>query len=144
MFGRPFYGRAWSPWREMERMRREMNRWFASAPSEVTAYPAINVWLNEDGAVVTAELPGVSPEEIDISVVSDVLTLTGNRRPDALKEGETYHRRERSYGKFTRTFQLPFPVEPGKVEAKFKDGVLNVVLPRAEAHKPKKIAVKAG
>jgi HSP20 family protein len=103
----------------------------------------MNVWTNEEGVVVTAELPGVEPDEIDVSVVGDTLTLTGSRRPFELKEGEKYHRRERGFGRFTRTFQLPFQVEADQVEAIFEKGVLHISLPRAEVDKPKKIAIKA-
>src|SRR5690606_3404603 len=106
-------------------------------------FPAINVWMSVEGAVVTAELPGVNPEDVDISVVGGTLTSTGSRQPDELKEGEKYHRRERRFCKFTRTFQLPFTVEADKVEAKFDKGVLHIALPRAEAEKPRKISVKA-
>ena len=91
----------------------------------------------------TAELPGFDPEGLDISVVNDTLTLSGNRCADDV-EGATYHRRERRCGKFTRSFQLPFLVEGTDVEATFEQGVLKIELPRAEADKPKKIAVKAG
>jgi HSP20 family protein len=134
-------------WQEVERMQREMDRLFAGfygRPRFQTApsYPAMNVWTNQEGAVITAELPGVNPEDIDISVVGETLTLTGSRQPEALQEGEKYHRRERGYGKFTRTFQLPFLVEANKVEAIFDKGILHISLPRAEADKPKKIAVK--
>lgn len=141
------YGLA-NPWQEIDRVQREMNRLFSSlygssrtqgAPS----FPAMNVWTNPDGAVITAELPGVNPDDIDISVVGETLTLTGSRTPQELKEGEKYHRRERGYGKFTRTFQLPFTVEANKVEAVFNKGVLHISLPRAEADKPKKITIKA-
>ena len=107
-------------------------------------YPAMNVWTNEDGAVVTAELPGVEPDNINIAVTGDTLTLKGSRTPEELKEGEQYHRRERGHGQFTRTFQLPFQVEAEKVEANFEKGVLSITLPRAEAEKPRKIAIKAG
>jgi HSP20 family protein len=143
MFRQSFY----SPWQEMERMRREMDRLFSNFYSSprfrvAPSFPAINVWTNPEGAVITAELPGVSPENIDISVVGDTLTLTGSRQPEELKEGEKYHRRERGYGKFTRTFQLPFAVEADKVEAMFDKGILHLSLPRAEAEKPKKITVK--
>jgi HSP20 family protein len=110
-----------------------------TAPS----YPAINVWTNEDGAVVTAEMPGVNPENIDISVVGDSLTLSGERNPESLEEGDKYHRRERGYGKFNRTFQLPFKVEADNVDALFENGILHLSLPRAEADKPKKITVKS-
>lgn len=149
MFRRPFgrYGMM-SPWREMEVLQREMNRLFSDTFSLAggriaPGYPAINVWTNEESAVVTAELPGVKPDDIDISVEGDTLTLTGSRQPDELKEGETYHRRERRYGRFTRTFQLPFQVEVDQVEAIFDKGVLHISLPRAEVDKPKKIAIKA-
>jgi HSP20 family protein len=137
----------YSPWSEMQRMRRQMDRLMnragtglATAPS----YPAMNIWINEDGAIVTAELPGFDPEGLDISVVNDTLTLSGDRCADELGEGATYHRRERRCGKFTRSFQLPFLVEGSDVAATFERGVLKIELPRAEADKPKKITVKAG
>jgi HSP20 family protein len=147
MWMRP-YRSFWSPWREMERLRRDMNRLFAQMPKGsagdvAPAFPAMNVWTDEDGAIVTAELPGVAPDDIDISVVGDILTLKGSRQPDELEEGGSYHRRERRYGTFTRAFQLPFQVEPGQVEATFGNGVLQISLPRAEEDKPKRIAVKA-
>jgi HSP20 family protein len=132
----------------MARLQRDMNRLFAQMPTGVAGdvaptFPAMNVWTDEDGAVVTAELPGVAPDDIDVSVVGDTVTLKGNRHPDELEEGDTYHRRERRYGAFTRAFQLPFHVEPDQVDANFRDGVLQISLPRAEEDKPKKIAVKA-
>jgi HSP20 family protein len=139
----------WSPWREMERLRRDMNRLFAQMPTGFAGdvaptFPAMNVWTDENGAIVTAELPGVAPDDIDISVTGDTLTVKGSRQPDELEEGGTYHRRERRYGNFTRAFQLPFQVEPDKVEASFGNGVLQISLPRAEQDIPKKIAVKGG
>ncbi|MFN2110158.1 MAG: Hsp20/alpha crystallin family protein [Anaerolineae bacterium] len=147
MFGRTFWGQT-SPWNELERLRREMNRVFANLPasseSRITpGYPAMNVWTNEDGVVVTAELPGIDPDALDIAVVENTLTLSGEREPVELGEGEVYHRRERGYGKFTRSFQLPFNVEADKVQAVYEKGVLNITLPRAEADKPRKIIVKA-
>ncbi len=138
-----------SPWREMERLRREMNRLFSDWPWRTTrwatapSYPAMNVWMDENGVILTAELPGVKLEDIDISIEEDTLTLRGERRPDE-QEGVTYHRRERRFGSFLRTFRLPFRVDAEQVEATFKNGVLNIVLPRAEEDKPKKITVKAG
>ncbi len=141
-------GSYWSPWREMERLRREMNSLLATFPESPEirggeTYPAMNVWASEDGAIVTAELPGFDPEDIDISVVGDTLTLKGSREPAELQEGTTYHRRERGYGRFSRAFRLPFEVESDEVEAVFEKGVLSISLPRSEAEKPKKITVKA-
>lgn len=137
-----------SPWREMERLQREMNRLFSDTFSTVgvrtaPGFPAMNAWTNDEGVVVTAELPGVKPEDIDISVVGDTLTLSGSRQPEKLEDGEKYHRQERHYGRFTRTFQLPFQVEADAVEAIFEKGVLHISMPRAEVDKPRKIAVKA-
>ena len=146
MFRRPFggfYGAA--PWQELDRLQREMNRLFATAPQQRMApgFPAMNVWTNQDGAMITAELPGVNPDDIDISVVGETLTLSGSRQSEELQENDRFHRRERGYGKFTRAFELPFPVEADRVEATFNKGILYVFLPRAEADKPRKISVKA-
>ena len=145
MIRRP-YGTFASPWREMRHMRRDWDHlanraWLGvdTAP----CYPAMNVWTNENGAVVTAELPGFEPQSIDISVVGDTLSVSGNRAADDVGEAR-YHRRERGCGRFTRSFQLPFQVEGDAVEAAFEKGVLRITLPRAEADKPKKIAVKTG
>jgi len=132
---------------EMERLRQEMNRVFTNFPScvrQAPAYPAMNVWTNENGAVVTAELPGCSPESIDLAIVGDTLTITGAREPEEVAENATYHRRERGCGRFQRSLQLPFEIETAKVEATFDKGVLHIALPRAEASKPKKIAIKIG
>jgi len=134
-------------WREMDQLQREMNRLFdlyapmrtRTAPS----YPAVNVWSNEDGLLVTAEVPGIKAEDIDINVVGQTLTLSGERKPEPLEEGAQYHRQERGYGKFSRVIELPFPINVNKVEATFKNGVLTIVLPRAEEDKPKKIKVKS-
>jgi HSP20 family protein len=136
-----------SPWRDMDRLQREMNRLFEDYyPARVRrapSFPAMNVWSNEEGMIITAEVPGVSPEDIDISVVGDTLTLNGVRKADELGESARYHRQERGYGSFTRSLQLPFTVEVGKVEATFNNGVLKIQLPRAEEDKPRKIAVKS-
>ena len=146
MLMRPYAG--WTPaWREMERLRREMNRLFSTWPRQTSGatasgYPAMNVWTDEDNAVVTAELPGVVLDDIDITVEDDVLTLRGSRKPDEV-EGATYHRQERRYGSFLRTFRLPFRVDAEKVEASFAKGVLQIALPRAEEDKPRKITVRA-
>ena len=148
MFRKPFGFYSTNPWREIEQMQNDMDRLFNrmtrfDRPAIAPEFPAINIWANEEGLVVTAELPGVNPNDIDISVVNETLTLSGMRQPDTLEEGDKYHRRERRHGKFSRTFQLPFAIEADNVEAVFENGVLHVSLPRAEAEKPKKIAVKA-
>jgi HSP20 family protein len=145
MFRQPFYAVRNRPaWTEMERLQREMNRLFAGVSRQAApAFPAMNIWANEEGLVVTAELPGVEVTDIDISVVGDTLTLSGTRQPETLAEGERYHRRERRYGKFSRAFQLPCQIDANKVEAVFEKGILQISLPRVESEKPKKIAIRA-
>jgi HSP20 family protein len=133
-------------YREMDRLQREMNRLFEETyptrARRATGYPAMNVWTNDEGLIITTEVPGVKPQDIDVSVVGDTLTLSGSRKPDEIKEDSRYHRQERGYGDFTRSIQLPFPVNVKKVEATFQNGVLNISMPRAEEDKPKKITVK--
>lgn len=147
MLRRPFFNdRFISPWREMSRLQHEMNRLFYDSFSLAggrvgPTYPAMNVWTNQDSLTITAELPGVKSEDIDISVSGNSVTLSGTRQPDELKDGETFHRRERASGNFSRTFQLPFRVAADEVEASFKNGVLHLVLPQIEEDKPKKIAI---
>ena len=133
-------GLSLDPWRELQRMNRTITRW--NAPPSVE-FPAVNVWVAENNAIVTSELPGVEPEDIDISVAGKTLTIRGSRKSEELKEGESFHRRERWHGQFTKTLEMPFSIESGKVEAKFVKGVLNIALPRAEAEKPRKISVKS-
>lgn len=136
-----------SVWREMDRIQREMNRlfddYYPARMRRAPGFPAVNIWSSDEGLILTAEVPGVSPDDIDISVVGDTLTLSGSRAPEILDEGARYHRQERGFGDFTRSVQLPFAVEVDKVEATFGEGVLSVSLPRAEVDKPKKIAVKS-
>jgi len=136
-----------SIWQEMDQLQREMNRLFDSTSRgpviSATSYPAINIWMNDDGQLITAEMPGVRPDDINIDVNADALSISGLRKPDEVAKEANYHRRERGYGSFSRTIQLPFIVDTNKVEANFKNGVLMISLPRAEADKPKKITVKS-
>jgi HSP20 family protein len=136
-----------SVWQEMERLRREMNRLFdgtlTGAARPAPSYPAMNVWAGEEGLIVTAEVPGVSIEDLDINVVNETLTLSGRREPEDIGEEARYHRHERGYGRFTRTIQLPFRVDSEKVDATLTNGVLRIELPRVEEEKPRKITVKA-
>ncbi|RCK74338.1 MAG: Small heat shock protein [Anaerolineae bacterium] len=136
-----------SVWQEVERLQREMNRLMENfSPRRIQAapsFPAVNLWVSDEGIIVTAEVPGIQPEDIDVSVVNDLLTISGERQPEQHSEEVRYHRRERGCGKFARSIQLPFAVDANKVEASFKDGVINITLPRKEEEKPKKIKVVA-
>ncbi|NIV36406.1 MAG: Hsp20 family protein [Anaerolineae bacterium] len=148
MLMRPY--RSWRSYeRDMRRLRRDMNRLFAGWParaewSTAPGFPAMNAWTNEDSAVVTAELPGVGADDIEIAVEKDTLTLRGRREPEELEEGASFHRRERRFGGFNRAFRLPFAIDAAEVKAEFKNGLLTIVLPRAEADKPKTIAITSG
>lgn len=133
-----------SIWQEMERMRRQLDRMTDSAVVRgAPSFPALNVWSNAEGLLITAELPGVEPEDLDIAIVDKTLTLSGKRETAVLPEGSRYHRRERGSGQFSRSIQLPYRIEQDQVEATFKHGVLTVQLPRAEEEKPRRIAVQA-
>ena len=129
--------------REMRRLQDEMNRLTTSTATGTTGeFPAMNVYASQDAVVLTAELPGVSSEGLDITVHRDTVTIRGERQGE-LEEARAYHRRERRYGRFARTLALPFHVDPDKVEAVLREGVLRLTLHRPEQDKPKRISVKA-
>ena len=127
------------PWRAFERLNRAASGTLSTTASE---FPPVNVWANGESAVVTAELPGIDPRNVDISVIGKSVTLRASRQAEDVKDGESYHRRERWYGNFSRAIDLPYTIDPEKVEARFSKGVLHLTLPRAEAEKPRKIAIK--
>ena len=145
MFGTSFGRFRIAPFRELQRLQHDINRAFSGFDSLMTVqeYPAVNVWESDYNVVVNAELPGIDPDKLSISVVNDTVTLSGSREPVVVKEEEVYHRQERSHGHFSRTIRLPFSVDAAKVEASYKKGILTIVLPRAEQEKPKKITIKA-
>ena len=131
------------PFVELRRMQTEMSRLFTGL-SAATArdFPPINIWLGENSVVVTAELPGVTREDVTISLQEDVLTLEGKREPK-VQENVNWQRRERAYGTFSRAVQLPFRVDADKVRARFNNGILEIELQRLEADRPKKIEIRA-
>jgi HSP20 family protein len=131
------------PLHEMQRLQGEMNRVFSGLGQIDPDVPPVNAWVGESDVIVTAEMPGMDPAAVDVSVVGDTLTISGAREAEVLKEGQSYHRQERNNGRFTRSLQLPFHVETAKVEAKYESGILRITLPRAEADKPKKVLVKS-
>ncbi|RME65202.1 MAG: Hsp20/alpha crystallin family protein [Nitrospirae bacterium] len=142
--------RVFDPWREFERlerefrrMGRELERLFGEdfLPTE-ERYPAINLYTSEEEAMVDVELPGVEPKDVDITVVGRRLTIQA-KRPEPAQNGARYHLRERHTGELVRHIELPFNVNPDKVEAHYHNGILSIKLPRAEEEKPRKIEVKA-
>jgi HSP20 family protein len=119
-----------------------MNSFFSRVQPQVAPFPAFNLWAGEESAVVTGEMPGVSLDDLEISVTGNALNVRGYVPVQNQGEGSTYHRQERGSGRFNRVLQLPFPVEAGQVDATLKNGVLTITLPRAYADRPRKIQVK--
>ena len=132
---------------EMQRLQDEINRLFSSGSAagrqaQPGGFPAVNAYAGEHGVVLTAELPGVRADDLDISAFRDTVTLRGTRRPP--EDAKGYHRRERRQGDFIRTINLPFAVDPNRVEAQMVNGVLYVTLQRPPEDQPRRIKVTAG
>ena len=127
------------PFESLRGLQREMNRLFESAGED--AFPSVNIYGKEDEVLLTAELPGMEPADINLSVEGDTIRIEGERKNETHTDLKTWHRRERGSGKFVRAFRLPYDVDTSKISAKYKNGVLSVSMPRAEASKPKKISI---
>jgi HSP20 family protein len=142
-FAYPF---ARSPWRDFGRMQAEVERLFDRSrgrlnDSYAPGFPAVNLWTSEDSVVLTAELPGVDPDKIDIAVVDDTVTISGSRTVEDAPEGAVIHHRERGYGEFARSFRLPFRIDSSGVDARYANGILEVKLPKAAEDRPRKVPV---
>lgn len=137
----------WNPWAELERMHQAMDRLYGGNPWSGNAgdgvLPPVNVRLEDDAAVMTAEIPGVSPGSLEITVEDRVVTIKGQRSAEAAPDGAGWLRRERPRGEFSRSFTMPFRMEPGDVAATVRDGVLTLRLPKAKEERPRRIAVNA-
>lgn len=129
------------PFALMRRMGEEFDRAMLS-PAAAQGYPAVNIWQGSEAVAVTAELPGVAPADIDISVKDTVLTIAGQRKAPETGDDAVWHRRERTFGTFSRAVRLPFRVDPDKVEARMDNGVLRVVAYRRAEDMPRRIDVK--
>jgi HSP20 family protein len=130
---------------EMRRAQAEMNRLFGGlryTPQE--EYPPMNVWVGTQGAIVTAAIPGVKPDGIDITVHQNTVTLSGQREPLVGGDDAMVRRQEIVHGPFSRTIMLPFRVNADQVSARFNRGILMLELPRPEDEKPRQIKVVAG
>ena len=137
----------WEPLASLRNLQREMNRLFDGglAVERGLRFPLVNLMSDSNEAVVTAEIPGVDPADLEISLTKGQLTIRGTLKDDAPQgDGIVCHRKERPVGTFARTFSLPFEVEEDKIAAKYDKGVLAVTLPRAEKSKPRTIPVIAG
>ena len=128
-------------------MHHHLDRWVGSFASENenvrrSWVPAVDIFERGEETVVRAELPDVRKEDLDLKVENNVLTLRGEKRRDETVEQENYHRSERHYGSFTRSFKLPSTVDTSHIQARYENGVLEIVIPKAEEAKPKQIEVK--
>jgi len=141
----------WRPFRELERMRREMDRlwdsFFEERPrkkgEEIGEWmPAIDLSETNNDIIMKAELPGIDPKDIDISLTNDVLTIKGEKKQEKEEKEEDYHLIERSYGSFIRSIRLPKDVQSDKISASYKNGILKVILPKSEEAKKKEIKIK--
>ena len=141
----------WDPFRELEDMSDRLNRMFArpalrsNGKETMTVadwMPTVDISETDGEYLIKAELPEVRKEDVKVTVEDGVLTIQGERRQEKEEKGKRYHRVERSYGSFVRSFSLPESVEEGGVKAEYKDGVLNLHLPKTEKVKPKAIDVK--
>ncbi len=141
----------WDPVREIQSMRNLMDRFFEEsfmdAPrlwsrSLETFAPALDVMEDSDAYTVTASVPGVDPEAIDVTLTENVLTIKGETKSEEEKKEANYHLRERRFGRFSRSITLPTPVDADHIEATQENGVLTLRLPKVESAKPKRIEIK--
>ena len=142
----------WDPVRDMVSLREAMDRLFEEsfvrprtwlAPTEGVAALALDVFESDDDVTVKASIPGLKPEDIDISITGDVLTIKGETTEEKEEKQGNYHLRERRYGAFQRSTSLPTLVNADKAAAEFENGVLTLTLPKVEEVKPKSIQIKA-
>ena len=144
----------YDPFRELRSLQDEMNRLFSSSFSRGNTgdeqmwngswTPSVDISENKEQIVLEAELPGMKPEDVEISIENSVLTLRGERKFEKKEDSENMHRVERSYGVFTRSFTLPPTVNAENATAEFENGVLRLTLAKKEEAKPRRIEIKSG
>ena len=144
----------WDPFRELEDVTEQLNRMFGRPAARrengkelltvADWIPIVDISETESAYVIKAELPDVKKEDVKVTVYEGVLTIQGERKQEKEEKGLKYHRVERSYGRFVRSFTLPDYVDDTKVKAEFKEGILNLHLPKSEKTQPKAIEVKVG
>lgn len=141
----------WRPMRDVFTLQDEINRMFeemVGRPEQETGMmrmmPAADIVENADNFVVTAELPGMKKDDIKVTLQNNVLTISGEKKKEEESKEGTYHRVERSYGSFVRTFELPATVDPSRIKADYTDGILYVELPKSEEARPREITINVG
>ena len=139
----------WNTFRDMERMFRDffnapMTNWRNTRmwPGETFTTPAVDIKENDKELVLSATVPGINKDDIDIDVTEDSITINGERKSIEEKPGETYHIRQQSYGSFKVSYSLPAQVKPGEVAATYKDGILEITMPKAEVTQAHKVKVE--
>ena len=139
----------WDPFFDMGKTLEEMDRFLNAANRPLSlrsvprgTFPAINIYDQGDKTILHAEIPGVDPNELELTVLDDTVTIKG-QRPYEVNDQDRIYRRERASGEFARTLTLPDSVDPGKVEAQYKNGVLRVTLEKAEPAKAKRIRIQS-
>jgi len=138
----------WEPYRDMMSLQNRLNRLLGEGFTPFSSAEAVGAWLppvdiveEGDRLVFRAEIPGVRKDDIDIKVENGTLVLRGEKKQEEEFDTESAHRVERYYGSFSRSFVLPTSIDADKIQARYKDGVLEVVLPKAEEAKPRKIKI---
>ncbi len=138
----------WDPFRDMENLHSEINKLFAGTSrgnrdaGMASWTPNVDIYEDAETVRIHTELPGMKKEDVKLSVEDGVLTIKGERKFEHENRKGNYHRIERSYGMFERAFTLPTTVEPERIEASMKDGILEIVIPKREEVKPKEIEIK--
>jgi HSP20 family protein len=141
----------WDPFRELEDMSTRLNRFFGQMPIRTSEEeggffadwsPAVDVEETDKEYLIKADLPAVKKEDVKVGIEDGILTVQGERKQEKEEKDKRFHRLERSYGKFVRRMSVPIDVDPQKVAADFKDGVLNVHLPKTNGAKPRTVEVK--
>jgi HSP20 family protein len=141
----------WEPFRELAALQNEMGRWMGQLAGTVTPgsgqsstwLPSVDTWETENELVLSLDLPGISEDDIDIELQDNVLTVSGERQRTSEPSSERFYRFERRYGTFTRSVTLPQGVQEDAIRADYKDGVLEIRIPKPEEQKPKRIKVGA-
>ena len=133
------------PFADMRRLQETMNQLFDAGrtPERSGSYPSVNFWAGQDSIVMSAELPGLTEQDIELTVKDTMLSLRGTFPEPETGDDIVWHRRERPAGSFLRSIELPFRIDPDRIEARFVNGVLTVEMQRPEDDKPKHIQIKS-
>ena len=145
---------SWDVFRELDNLRREIDEAFRGAgvsrpfgptflsPAAARRFPLFNFSEDEGSVYIDALVPGVAPKEIDLSVLRNTVTISGERNPFPEEKGQIVHRTELGSGRFSRTLEVPVDIDPDRISAECRDGIMRITLPKAEHARPKKIDIK--